>query len=86
MATKDTIYEARPPPEIVVDHATVPPNLKLTDAQQKLYDELLKHFSGADYALPDVEDGALTEEEKFWLVRGESMSTLWSFMSNLDGC
>ena len=68
MATKDTIYEARPPPEIAVDPATVPPNLKLTDAQQKLYDEVVKHFERAEYVLPEVENGTLTEEEKFWLV------------------
>ena len=69
MTASETIYEPLPPPETPVDPAALPPNLKLTDAQQKLYDELLKHFSSADYALPDVEGGALTEEEKFWLVR-----------------
>ena len=66
---EETIYEACPPPEIAVDPPVLPPNLKLTDAQQKLYDEVLKHFERPDYVLPEVENGALTEEEKFWLVR-----------------
>ncbi len=65
----EKIYETRPPPDIQFDPAVLPPTLKLTDAQQKLYDEALKHLDSEDYVLPDVEDGALTEEEKFWLVR-----------------
>ncbi|KAM5537177.1 hypothetical protein V8D89_009110 [Ganoderma adspersum] len=68
----ETIYETRPPPDIPFDPAVLPPSLKLTDAQQKLYDEVLKHFDTDEYVLPDVEDGALTEEEKFWLS-AESM-------------
>lgn len=64
----DTIFEARPPPHIPVDPAVLPPQLTLTDAQQKLYDEVLKHFEKDDYVLPGVENGALTEQEKFWLV------------------
>lgn len=69
MAEEDTIYEARPPPHIPVDPAVLPPQLQLTDAQQKLYDDVLKHFDRDDYVLPGVENGALAEEEKFWLVR-----------------
>ena len=65
---KETIYEARPPPHIPIDPAVPPPNLKLTDVQQKMYDEVLAHFSKQDYVLPDEENGALMEEEKFWLV------------------
>ena len=65
----EKIYEARPPPEIPFDPAVPPPLLKLTDAQQKLYDEVLSHFDKEDFVLPGVEDGALTEEERFWLVR-----------------
>ncbi|OJT15007.1 CRAL-TRIO domain-containing protein C23B6.04c [Trametes pubescens] len=73
MAGTDTIYEARPPPHIPVDPAVLPPQLTLTEAQQKLYDEVLKHFEKDDYVLPGVENGALTEQEKFWLVcRGYS--------------
>ena len=63
----ETIYEARPPPEIAVDPPVLPPNLELTDAQQKIYDEVLEHFERPDYVLPEL--GPLTEEEKFWLVR-----------------
>ena len=65
----DAIYETRPPPDIPFDPAVLPPSLKLTDTQQKLYDEVLKHFDAEEYVLPGFEDGALTEEEKFWLVR-----------------
>ncbi|PIL35387.1 hypothetical protein GSI_02113 [Ganoderma sinense ZZ0214-1] len=68
----EVIYETRPPPDIPFDPAVLPPSLKLTDAHQKLYDEVLKHFDREEYVLPGVEDGALTEEEKFWLS-AESM-------------
>ena len=61
------IYEAHAPPDISFDPATPPPVLQLTDAQQKIYDDVLKHFDREDYVLPDTKDGALTEEEKFWL-------------------
>ncbi|KAH9856671.1 CRAL/TRIO domain-containing protein [Lenzites betulinus] len=68
MATQtETIYEARPPPHIPVDPAVLPPQLKTTDAQKALYDEVFKHFDKDDYVLPGVENGALTEAEKFWL-------------------
>ncbi|KAI0366133.1 CRAL/TRIO domain-containing protein [Pilatotrama ljubarskyi] len=66
-APTDTIYEALPPPHLPVDPAALPPQLKLTEVQQALYDEVLKHFDRDDYALPGVENGNLTEEEKFWL-------------------
>ncbi|KAI0351705.1 CRAL/TRIO domain-containing protein [Trametes cingulata] len=66
-AATDTIYEALPPPHIPVDPAVLPPQLKLTETQQALYDEVLKHFIRDDYVLPGAENGALTEEEKFWL-------------------
>ena len=69
MASTQTIYEAPPPPDIPVDPAQPPPNLQLTDAQKKIYDDVLKHFERADYVLPDVADGSLMEEENFWLVR-----------------
>ncbi|KAI8982724.1 CRAL/TRIO domain-containing protein [Trametes punicea] len=66
-AETDKIYEARPPPHIPVDPAAPPPQLKLTDAQQGLYDAVLSHFDREDYTIPEVENGALTEEEKSWL-------------------
>ena len=65
----DPIYESPPPPRFSVDPAALPPQLKPTDVQQKMYDEVLQHFEKADYTIPDEENGALTEEEKFWLVR-----------------
>lgn len=49
---------------------TKPQGQDLTAAQQKAVDEVLAHFSKEDYQLPlkEVGDGALTDEEKFWLV------------------
>jgi hypothetical protein len=32
-------------------------------------DAVFQHFSNLKFTIPDVEKGALTEEEKFWLVR-----------------
>ncbi|KAI0331836.1 CRAL/TRIO domain-containing protein [Cubamyces sp. BRFM 1775] len=61
------IYEACPPPHVAVDPSVLPPQLQPTEPQQALYDEVLKHFDKEGYALPGVEDGALTESEKFWL-------------------
>ncbi|RPD59669.1 CRAL/TRIO domain-containing protein [Lentinus tigrinus ALCF2SS1-6] len=66
-STADMIYVSPPPPHISVDPAVLPPQLKLTESQQKLYDDVLEHFSNESYELPDVENGALTEDEKFWL-------------------
>ncbi|KAH9944998.1 CRAL/TRIO domain-containing protein [Epithele typhae] len=66
---EDAIYVACPPPKVAVEPAALPTNLKLTDAQEKLYLEVEKHFQAEDYVLPGVENGALTEEEKFWLTR-----------------
>ncbi|TBU25024.1 CRAL/TRIO domain-containing protein [Dichomitus squalens] len=66
-ADTEKIYEASPPPDIPFDPAALPSNLQLTDVQQKLFDDVLKYFDKEDYVLPDVENGTLTEEEKFWL-------------------
>ncbi|CDO72479.1 hypothetical protein BN946_scf184980.g20 [Trametes cinnabarina] len=66
-AETDKIYVAPAPPHISFDPAVLPPQLQLTDSQQALYDEVLKHFDKEDYVLPGVDDGALTDEEKFWL-------------------
>ncbi|KII85022.1 hypothetical protein PLICRDRAFT_31859 [Plicaturopsis crispa FD-325 SS-3] len=58
------VYTPIPPP-------ATPANAKapesLTESQDAMYQEVYKHFSSPDYALPDLEDGKLTEEEKFWL-------------------
>lgn len=79
----DTIFEARPPPHIPVDPAVLPPQLTLTDAQQKLYDEVLQHFEKDNYVLPGVENGALTEQEKFWLVCPGHSDASWVSTSYL---
>ncbi|KAG6909051.1 hypothetical protein DXG01_002203 [Tephrocybe rancida] len=46
------------------------PRAILTDAEQSMYDEVLKHFSDPAYSTPGIkEKGELTEAEKFWLSR-----------------
>ena len=45
------------------------PREVLTDVEQEMYDHVLKHFSEAAYMIPEVENGVLTEAEKFWLSR-----------------
>jgi len=48
-----------------------PPDLlTLTQEQETVYQEVLKHFVAEDYVIPDLKDGdgILTEEEKFYLV------------------
>jgi hypothetical protein len=52
-------------------HKTSPPELlTLTEEQEAVYKEVLKHFAAEDYVIPDLKegDGKLTEEEKFYLV------------------
>jgi hypothetical protein len=52
-------------------HKTSPPELlTLTQEQETVYQEVLKHFSAEGYVTPDLKDGdgKLTEEEKFFLV------------------
>src|SRR6266702_6322682 len=59
-------YTAYPPPS--------PPNEKpapaeLTAAQAEMHKKVLEHFRNEAYIIPGIENGALLEEEKFWLVR-----------------
>ena len=52
-------------------HKTSPPESStLTEEQETVYQEVLKHFSVEDYVIPNLEDGdgKLTEREKFYLV------------------
>lgn len=52
-------------------HKTSPPEyLTLTEEQDAIYQEVLKHFATEGYVIPDLrdEDGTLTEEERFYLV------------------
>lgn len=52
-------------------HKTSPPaSSTLTEKQEAVYQEVLKHFATEDYVIPGLEneDGDLTEEEKFYLT------------------
>ncbi|KAH9944856.1 CRAL-TRIO domain-containing protein [Amylocystis lapponica] len=64
-ADAEVIYEAPPPPRI--PEKQPPPELTLTPDHQKLFDEVLAHFANEAFLIPGTEDGALREEEKFWL-------------------
>ncbi|KAI0077866.1 CRAL/TRIO domain-containing protein [Panus rudis PR-1116 ss-1] len=44
-----------------------PQGTDLTAAQQKHVDAVLAHFTKEGYKLPEVEDGELSELEKYWL-------------------
>jgi DNA replication initiation complex subunit (GINS family) len=59
------ISEPIAPPKV---HET-DPRANLTEQEQDLYDQVLKHLSDPQYAIPGVEKGELTEQEKFWLSR-----------------
>jgi len=52
--------------------ASPPEFLTLTQEQEAVYQEVLKHFVVEGYVIPDLKlkegDGELTEEEKFYLV------------------
>ena len=80
-ASEKTVRDlAAPVPDLT--GVTKPQGQDLTPAQQKLVDEVLAHFSQPDYRLPakDEKDGALKEEEKFWLVRCLSVVVLLILM------
>jgi hypothetical protein len=63
-----SIHIPLPIPTHLLDEASPPP--VLSEKEQTLYDIVLKHFSAADYTLPNVneEKAALVVDEKFWLV------------------
>lgn len=66
MSTSPTIaYTPTQPPAA----PTMPPAEDLTEKQEGMLQAVLSHYSADDYVLPGVENGTLTEEEKFWLVR-----------------
>jgi hypothetical protein len=58
-------YTPFPPPASIPSH----PPAVLPEDQAELQQKVAKHFSVPEYVLPRVENGGLTEEEKFWLVR-----------------
>ena len=60
-----TISTPLEPPQLA--HLYSPP--KLTEAQEQKKSQLIAQFSAAEYRVGgDSEKGALSEEEKFWLV------------------
>ena len=71
---------------IVLQQISTPPDLAgaakpqgtdLTASQQKQLDEVLAHFSKADYELPVKEgDKKLKDDEKFWLVGSRASDLL----------
>ncbi|KAG6817660.1 hypothetical protein H0H87_005417 [Tephrocybe sp. NHM501043] len=62
----DKVYEPILPPTV----CDTDPRATLTDVEQQLYDEVLKHFSDTAYSIPGIEEkGELIEAEKFWLSR-----------------
>ena len=54
---------------VVPPTAPFPTDLRanLTDAERAMYNAVLDHFSKADYTIPELDNGSLTEAEKFWL-------------------
>ncbi|KAL4247612.1 CRAL-TRIO lipid binding domain superfamily protein [Abortiporus biennis] len=46
---------------------TESPSKELTEHQQELLDKVFAHFTKDDYAISEVEDGELEDEEKYWL-------------------
>ena len=45
------------------------PRAKLSSTEEELYKEVLGHFTKEGYVLPGLDNGALTDKEKFWLSR-----------------
>lgn len=51
-----------------LEGVTHPQGQDLSEKQQAYYQKVLDHFSKVDYKLPEVDDGVLADEEKYWLV------------------
>jgi CRAL/TRIO, N-terminal domain len=64
-SSSNKVYLPIPPPTICKDD----PRAKLEESEQAIYDEVEKHFSQADYSIPNIENGELMDQEKFWLSR-----------------
>ena len=64
----EPIYEPLPIPQLAEKLASPPKDLELTAEQEKVFNEVLNHFTAGDYQLPCEKDRSLKEEEKFWLV------------------
>lgn len=59
-------YEPTAPPPPIVE---ADPRGTLTEAERNLYKAVLEHFSSDTYVIPGLENGELTDAEKFWLSR-----------------
>ncbi|EPT01383.1 hypothetical protein FOMPIDRAFT_1023288 [Fomitopsis schrenkii] len=65
----ERIYEPLPISRPTEKLAGPPPKgLELTPEQEKVYNEVLNHFTADGYQLPCEKDSALKEQEKFWLT------------------
>ncbi|OCH93078.1 CRAL/TRIO domain-containing protein [Obba rivulosa] len=69
MSISETIYEPLSPPGISNLEASEkePAGLQLSDDKKRMADEILAHFTKEDYTIPGIENGELSEDEKFWL-------------------
>jgi hypothetical protein len=65
--TASVDYTAYPPPPPPTNEKPTP--AELSTAQAEMHKKVLKHFQNEAYKIPGVENGALLEDEKFWLVR-----------------
>lgn len=59
------ITALRPTPDQVQND----PRASLSESEQKMYTEVLGHFTKPEYVIPGVENGELRDVEKFWLSR-----------------
>lgn len=66
MAVENAYIVPTPPPAVPDDFQQAEPK----PAQMEMYSKVLEHFSLPEYALPGLENGQLTDKEKFWLVSG----------------
>lgn len=60
----DKIHEPLEPPTIP---CPTDPRAGLTDVERVMYDGVLDHFSRDGYTIPGLENGALTEVERFFV-------------------
>lgn len=65
--TASVEYTAYPPPPPPINEKPAP--AELSTAQAEMHKKVLEHFQNEAYKIPGLENGALLEEEKFWLVR-----------------
>lgn len=56
------------PPAVPSDYKKVE---LLKPEHEEMYKKVLAHFSEAEYTIPSMEKGLLTDEEKFWLVSSD---------------